>query len=40
MNSITLNTQTFIDNHVFPKSFADQFHQENEQSGRDFEKSF
>ena len=34
-NSITLNTQAENDNQVITKAYVDQFHQENERSGRD-----
>ena len=33
--SNTLNTQALNNNHVITNSYVDQFHQENEQSGRD-----
>ena len=35
INSITLNTQVVIDNHVNTKSYVDQLKKENEQSRRD-----
>ena len=35
INSITLNKQAENDNEVITKSYVDQFHQENERSGRD-----
>ena len=33
--SITLNTQAVSDNQIITKAHVDQFHQENERSGRD-----
>ena len=35
LNSITLKTQAVNDNHVITETYVDQFHQENEQFGRD-----
>ena len=35
INSITLNTQAFNDNQVITKAYVDQFHNDNERSGRD-----
>ena len=35
INSITLNIKAVNDNQVITKAYVDQFHQENERSGRD-----
>ena len=40
INSFTLNTQAVNDNQVITTSYVDQFHQENERSGRDLEIDF
>ena len=34
IKSVTLNTQAVRDNCVFTKSYGDQFHKENERTGR------